>query len=368
VAEPFLAEAVKAIQGGLQTQQIQSNSITVDPIGTVMPDARVVYQHSDDSLKVIHNCSDFMLKNTTVNDCSMRQNNGSNEAIWVNPLTTDIWRAFLIVASVIVLVLAGFVFILVKWERSLKEIKRKEEEMEQDDGTEIIKETKKFKAVIISMVFIFYLLYCILEMNYANFLLTYAVKHLQWSKSNGASVTAVFWTTFTIGRGLGIFLVKIMKPQTLLLVDLVLTAASLSPIVFFANAHVSVLWISSAVFGLGMATIFATGITWTERYIKVTGSVGSVFMIAGAGGEMAVPVFVSVFFRLYGPGSFSYILFIVAVSLLLLFICMQLVASHRGERYVKVNKDLETNTEETEPIPKQSVSITDNQGIDVTYI
>ena len=39
-----------------------------------------------------------------------------------------------------------------------------------------------------------------------------------------------------------------------------------------------VLWLCTSMFGLGMPSVFPTGITWAETYIQITGKAAAVFL------------------------------------------------------------------------------------------
>ena len=212
-----------------------------------------------------------------------------------------------------------------------KEERQKEEE--NDDDTK--PDDPRFKAPFRMGVFVFFVSYCMVEGNYGNFLLAYAVEGLGWSKSMGAAVTAVFWASFTIGRGLGIIFVKIISPQVLLGTDCLLSVLSMLPLLLFAHSHVSVLWISSIALGLTMSTIFATAITWTERYVNLSGGVGTIFLTAGATGEIVGPLILSALYKRYGIKGFVYIMFSASAITLVFYLLLQAVAYRKGERYIK---------------------------------
>ena len=59
--------------------------------------------------------------------------------------------------------------------------------------------SKCFLISFVSLVFIFNWMYCILEVTCGNYLTAYTVDQLNWSKTAGATLTSVFWTSFTIG-------------------------------------------------------------------------------------------------------------------------------------------------------------------------
>ena len=173
--------------------------------------------------------------------------------------TTEVIYAYLIVGLLcvfgsmlfVVVFMAGKRVILILWAQE-DEPDTNEAEMKTLEQAYVIK--------LAALVFAFYVSYCILEMNYGNFLLAYAVKHLNWSKQMAASLTSAYWGSFTLGRVSGIITIRYLKPQTILIIDVIMCCASLVPILLFAEEHVAVLWTCTIVFGFFMSTIFATGL------------------------------------------------------------------------------------------------------------
>ena len=215
----------------------------------------------------------------------------------------------------------------------LKSSRQKKEDDEEDKGTKPVKAS--FRIPFLTGIFVFYVLYCILEANYGNFLLAYAVEELGWTKAMGATVTSVFYATYMIGRGLGIIAVKLLSPHVMLGACCSLSVLSLLPLLLFANVYPDVLWISSAAIGLTMSPVFATGITWTERYVKVSSGTGAIFLTAGAAGEMLGPIFLSFLYQSFGIVSFVYIMFTSASVVFVIYVFLQVAAVRQGERYIK---------------------------------
>lgn len=266
---------------------------------------------------------------------------------------TDVFYAYLVIGLVMIsAALSLFMIFIATPPRNItKTIEEKKTEEETEEGTR--PDDVTFKAPFLVGVFIFFVSYCMVEGNYGNFLLAYAVEGLGWSKSMGATVTSVFWTSFTIGRGLGIILVKYISPQVLLGTDCLLSVVSMLPMLLWAHSHVSVLWISSVALGLTMSTIFATGITWTERYVKISGAVGTIFLIAGATGEIVGPLILSAMYKRFGIEAFVYIMFTATAITLVFYALLQAVAYKRGERYIEKeekNNRVESNDEEEREI------------------
>ncbi len=277
--------------------------------------------------------TDALIQSTPTTNISYQQTSHSD--IMRDTVQTNLFTAYLIIGIILITSSLSFIFIICgnQSKSCLKSSRQKEDEDKKDEGTKEVKAT--FRIPFLTGIFFFYMSYCVLEANYGNFLLAYAVEGLGWTKSMGATCTAVFWASFMIGRALGIIVVKLLSPQVMLGASCTLSVISLLPLLLFANVYPDVLWISSVAIGLTMSTIFATGITWTERYVEVSSGTGAIFLTAGAAGEMLGPIFLSFLYQSFGIVSFVYIMFSSASVVLVLYVILQVAAIRQGERYVK---------------------------------
>ena len=180
------------------------------------------------------------------------------------PTETKIVWCYLIVGicNVISAALQFFMLFLTKEPISLCHGKTREYNIKDSIQGEVQDESfseKTFRIKIVILVFMFYLTYCILELNYGNYLTAFAVKRLGWTKSAGAMVTSAYWATFTGGRALGVVLGKYISPVLILFTDITLSVVVLHPMFHSTDSPRIVLWICSIILGLGISTIFATG-------------------------------------------------------------------------------------------------------------
>lgn len=148
------------------------------------------------------------------------------------------------------LFLSGQRQICVKWSKEIQQ---------ETHDEELIPLEKKYVITMTIAVFVFYISYCILELNYGNFLSLYVIKHLHWTKLTGATITSVFWGSFTFGRLSGIIIIKHVPAQIILIIDVSMCLLSLIPMLFFT--HPIIVWTCTVVFGFFMSTIFATGMS-----------------------------------------------------------------------------------------------------------
>jgi hypothetical protein len=60
----------------------------------------------------------------------------------------------------------------------------------------------------------------------------------------------------------------------------------------WAETHPVALYLGTALLGVGMASIFATGFLWVERHMTVTARIGSAFTVASSAGADVFPLLV----------------------------------------------------------------------------
>lgn len=177
------------------------------------------------------------------------------------------------------------------------------------------KHEKAFKIRALVLLFVFFALYVGMEVTYGGFLLTYAVRGPpKMNKDRGAFLTSVLWGSFSVGRLLAIPLSRALSPAVLLLGDVFITCVSAMGLIISGRKIPSILWVCSATLGLGMSSIFASGVNWAEQYISLTGKSTAVFVVAAATGEMAVPIVVGQLFDTKGPLSLMYVVLGVALA------------------------------------------------------
>ena len=246
--------------------------------------------------------------------------------------TTRVRYAYFIAGSLLLIHSLIFLFLFLTGDRTFfiqqeTKGKKKAEKLDWD--------SKCFLISFVSLMFVFNWTYCILEVTCGNYLTTYTVDELNWSKAAGATLTSVFWASFTIGRGIGIFIVKWIQTETLLLSMSFLTIISLIPIVFFANYHVSIIWISTASFGFFLSPIYASGLTFANMYVAVSGGIGALFIAAGSLGDLTGPMLIVPSFDRYGMRVFSVLLFVSSVVMLAVLVLAWAIGRKHRETNLK---------------------------------
>ena len=159
-----------------------------------------------------------------------------------------------------------------------------------------------------------------LEIVYASFLMTFAVKGLNWTKQDGLAVTSVFRASFAAARGLSICLAAAVSPTKMIIKDLVILISAFVVLLIWVEANYLVLWVGSGVVGFGMGSLYASSMSWADGHMIITGKAGSTFVTGTWIGALTIPASVGYLFDTVGPFSFIYSCF--GDTLLLSLICL----------------------------------------------
>jgi len=207
------------------------------------------------------------------------------------------------------------------------------EETEKDVAGTGTFDTQKSKSnvtyqwTVLGLGLFIFALYVGAEIGFGGFIFSFSVSAcaLQFSESKGAFLTAVYWATFTAGRLLAIPLSVKFSSKTLAAVDVggCLVAALL---LLAIPQNEAVVWSATALFGLSLASIFASTFMMLERIISMSGRAASAIMVGSAAGEMAMPLAIGYFFDQAGPETFPVINAVVSVVGAFVFLILFRVA------------------------------------------
>ena len=246
----------------------------------------------------------------------------TEEHMSVNEPGTNIQYAYLIVA-IYDLLIACFTFVLfikdggkVKLPKDEKD--SKEENLEQ-------KSTEKFVITICILFFFFNVFYGGIEVGYAGLLMTFAVKHLGWSKADGTNVTAVLQASNAIVTALAIFISKWVRAPVMLAWSIGIVTVAMLVLSLAAEYSSAVLWVCTACLGVGYATIMPCSYTWVNDVMEVTGKFSSAYWAGFFTGFMLVPAITGQLFYLVHPMWLPYATLICSVGMSIMFTIISLV-------------------------------------------
>ncbi|OWF50543.1 sodium-dependent glucose transporter 1-like [Mizuhopecten yessoensis] len=215
------------------------------------------------------------------------------------------------------------------------------------------------RLVILLVMFLFFLSYIGMETTYGGLIMTFTVEYMDWNKNQGAIVTAIFWGSLAAGRGFSIFIAGCCKPHCMLIIDLFLVIGGATMLSFFVQKYSFILWLGTLFLGLGMSSIFPTGLAWTEQYFRMTGKSTAVLVTGSALGQMIIPVATGYTFEKINKMYLMYVVLILSVFCTVLFIVMQLLASKCSKMSVSQNGFMPLRSEDSIELDGMSYGTTE---------
>jgi len=159
------------------------------------------------------------------------------------------------------------------------------------------------------------------EAGFASWIYTYALELGLADAAGAAYLTSAFWGAFTIGRLVMIPVAARLRPGAILFGDLFGCLIGVAIIAAWPS-ETTALWLGTAVFGLSIASLFATLFSLANEHLNISGSITGWFFVGTSAGGMAVPWTIGQFFESVGPGVMTTV---VAVDLLASIVLFGLV-------------------------------------------
>jgi len=155
-------------------------------------------------------------------------------------------------------------------------------------------------ALFLGLMALFFFMHVGSELAYGGWIFSYADEIGLGDDTTGRVLNSVFWGGLVIGRLLAIPLSMRLSSRAMLLVDLGGAAASLGLIALLPDWSPS-LWIGTIGFGVSIASMFASGMNYTEERMPITSGVTSILVVGAGLGSMTLPWVVGRAFDARGP-------------------------------------------------------------------
>jgi FHS family Na+ dependent glucose MFS transporter 1 len=177
-----------------------------------------------------------------------------------------------------------------------------------------------FPLIPVALLVIAFLLYVGAEVSYGNWIYTYALTLGLGTNITSAYLTSAFWSAFTLGRLLGIWISARVRPFTILGIDLLGCLASLGLILLWPESATA-LWTGTIGLGLFMASVFPTMLLLAGERMQVTGVMTGWFLAGASLGAMFLPWGIGQAFVGYGAGAMPIlVLLTIAANLLVILV------------------------------------------------
>jgi len=171
---------------------------------------------------------------------------------------------------------------------------------------------------------LFFFLYVGVEVGFAGWLYSYALKTDLADKAGAAYLVSGFWGAFTLGRLFSIPLSLRIRPVYMLFGSLLGGMVSVGLIILYPEFYPALL-IGAIGLGAFMASVFPTALSFSERRMQISGRVTSWFLIGSSIGAMTFSWIIGQTMA-FNPLNMMLILLglIMAAILLLCWICFWL--------------------------------------------
>ena len=257
---------------------------------------------------------------------------------YVTPAETQIHLAFVISSAITILstmpLVADYVQQRRKQNRKNQNVTKRKSPIDQKKKEEQSKAapvssrpnlSRVTTLVILVWVCVFYMLLMGVEITVPNYLTTFAVMQMNWSKSQGAVLTTVFWMAFAATRFACIFLVKVFTSLQMLLLCFGLMVPSFVGLLVSSMFQVDWgVWVSSAVAGASLSAVYASALSWTNsELLPVNGKVISAITMASNVGPMVNPMVLTSFLLLSLLLLFIIIIIIIIVITIVIYISQE---------------------------------------------
>lgn len=218
---------------------------------------------------------------------------------------------------------------------------------EEGPGTKKIS-NRALQGLLIGLMAVFYFLYVGLEVTYGQLVVTFAVHgDLHLAQSTGLMIAVVFWGSFAAMRFASIFFSSGFGPMTMLILNFVFCTVATVLLSAVASRMETALWVGTALLGIGLASIFPTGILWIERYIHVSNKVAAAFVMGASTGVMVCPVVVYQL-MVISPAMLMHSAVVINILCIVTFVALRWLALRHGEKYCAANNGYQLASQEEE--------------------
>lgn len=184
-------------------------------------------------------------------------------------------------------------------------------------------------ALFLGLMALFFFMHVGAELSYGGWIFSYADEIGIGNDTTGRVLNSVFWGGLVIGRLLAIPLSMRLSSRSMLILDLVGAAASIGLIVLLPD-WAPALWIGTVGFGVSIASIFASGMNYTEERMPITSGVTSLLIVGAGLGSMTLPWVVGRAFDARGPEMLISLVGITVAGAIVVFGIIDVLSNRRG--------------------------------------
>ncbi len=177
---------------------------------------------------------------------------------------------------------------------------------------------------------LFFAFYVGVEITFAGWIYKYAQARGVATSTNATIFGAVFLGAFAVGRVIGVPIARRLAPHQVLYIDHAIAVAGII-VLMIAPRNLAALLAGTIIFGLGIASMFASMLGLSEMHVAATSTVTSIYLVGSSVGTMVLPWVTGRLLAAHGPGALP-IVALISTSLTLLTVwAFRTLGEHAGQ-------------------------------------
>lgn len=168
------------------------------------------------------------------------------------------------------------------------------------------------------------------ELAFGGWIFSYADELNIGGSTTARVLNSVFWGGLVLGRLVAIPLSTRLTPRAMLQLDLLGALGALVLIELLPDWSPA-LWIGTAVFGMAIASMFASCINYAEERMPITSQGVAIFVVGAGVGSMTLPWVAGQLFERQGPETLIWLVGVAIVAGIALFASIQIHAARMGK-------------------------------------
>jgi MFS transporter, FHS family, Na+ dependent glucose transporter 1 len=180
------------------------------------------------------------------------------------------------------------------------------------------------RGAFLSVLVLFFFLTVAGEAGMATWLFNYAKLYGANDVASDA-ITSGFWGAFTFGRLIAIPISLRVAPGRILVFNVMLCILGMVLMTVVGGIGAP-LWVAVIVFGIGMAPLFATAISYAEQYIAISGSATGFFLAGASMSSITIPFLIGRNLETVGPQLLQIVMLVAMIAAFIALLAVYRVA------------------------------------------
>ncbi|XP_077981451.1 sodium-dependent glucose transporter 1C-like [Glandiceps talaboti] len=244
--------------------------------------------------------------------------------------TSKLWIPYTITSTYNIFIGCCHLCLFIKGPRKVRTEKSIAPKTESETS---VPANKSFRVTLLVLLFAFYFTYAGQERTVGNFLYSFALNSdLGFTPALASYLNSLLLGCIAASRAAGVVPAAFLSPDTVLAIYIGGLMFATVLLAVFGRSVTWILWLSTALLGWFLATVFASGVSWAVQYIRLTGKATSTFNVAVSMSSIILPVTIGKLFTVYRYGTLVYVLLALCASNAIAYTIMQISARRHEMR------------------------------------